>query len=169
MIPPGLKKNLPPLNPKLISSYKLSLGFALNLGQPLLWLMLTIVLSQSCGFKHETHILTKKWHVVKIDVLPHDSLRSEIYRYQAHRTPEDAPQITYTFLADSTYEIKIGNQHDRGLWKMSTDYKVLILRSDYHEEDDAEFLIDFMADHQLRLISEESGIREVMFLEPVRE
>lgn len=124
---------------------------------------------QACGFKHETHLLVKKWAVVKIDVLPHDSLRSEIYRYQAHRVPKNAPQVTYTFLPDSTYEIKIGNQEDRGRWEMSTDYKALLLRSDYNTDDDAEFLIDFIAEQQLRLISEESGIREVIFLEPYQE
>ena len=72
-------------------------------------------------------------------------------------------QIFYEFHPDKTYTFSRGTQVDKGSWAMSSNEKILLLRS---PTESSEFKIYKLADNQLILTTEDAkGSQEILYLE----
>lgn len=114
----------------------------------------------SCGRINRTEDIIKIWEVSSIQMINQDT--SSIEGYISANPPS---KITYEFNSDGTYRIDDSYEVDQGTWLISEDQKVLMLKSETHEADNAEFIIESFQSHKMIISTDESGIREYITLE----
>ncbi len=122
----------------------------------------------SCGHVQKPKEIINTWKVTRIQIIRPDTTDAPSEDYiPAIQLDQHDYQITYTFRQDSTYLVRHYNQTDSGRWVLSSDEKVLLLRSTQNTSDDAEFLIKTFDPLRMTLATEEGGVQELITLESV--
>lgn len=71
--------------------------------------------------------------------------------------------ISYTFQKDKKYALKRASQIDKGEWGISSDEKILLLRSHTQESENSEFRIHILNTHKLVVSSEHKTKQEILY------
>lgn len=106
-------------------------------------------------------LTTPKWKLVGVISRPWVEAKRDSIPIEP--TQKERVNITYQFHKDKKYTFLRGSQRDEGEWGMSSDEKVLLLRSRINEKDHGEFRIHALNVAQLVMSSEHKGRQEILY------
>ncbi len=129
-------------------------------------IFLFFLMQMSCtSTMNKKEILIRKWRVESIEVIPtvQDTAQPTI------NTDDNNPKkykIWYEFKSNGVYICQRGSMADSGKWEISTNEKVLLLKSFHHNKDDADCLIEELNRYLIVLSTQERGKKEILKLTP---
>lgn len=120
----------------------------------------------ACGGVSRPDIIKQSWQVNKIEIIAPDEKPDS--STQAGDSKKINYQIVYNFKENGNYFLKNGSRLDSGRWALSSDERVLVLKSATNPLDNSEFLIEELNSYRLVLATENKGKKEVIELSPLR-
>ena len=125
-----------------------------------LYVFLGCLLLSSCGRINKSKNIIKSWEVTQIQINNPDTSATK----SIHLCYSSPAKIVYQFREDGSYTIDDSFQVDEGKWLITEDQKVLMLTSNKHKADNAEFIIESFHSGQMIISTDEGGIREYITL-----
>lgn len=118
----------------------------------------------ACGSKidRREQLVASKWKLQAVISRPFLSAKRD--SIPSVPSQKEAVQIIYQFQKDKKYTFQRGTQIDKGDWGMSSDEKVLLLRSSTQTNENSEFQIHTLNSYQLVISSEHKGKQEILYL-----
>jgi hypothetical protein len=117
---------------------------------------------QNCSSVPKQELLTKAtWRLQGVVSRP--LVASKKDSIPAEPLQREKVQITYQFQKDKKYIFLRGSQKDVGDWGMSSDEKVLLLRSHTSGNENAEFRIHSLNESRLIVSTEHKDKQEILY------
>jgi hypothetical protein len=127
---------------------------------------LLLLFLTACGGVSRPDVIKQSWQVNKIEIIaPNEKPNTE---GQTPETKKVNYQIVYEFKENGNYFLKNGSRLDSGQWALSSDERVLVLKSATNPLDNSEFLIEELNNYRLVLATENKGKKEAIELSPLR-
>jgi hypothetical protein len=120
----------------------------------------------ACGGVSRPDIIKQSWQVNKIEIIAPNEKSAP--SPQTGDSKKINYQIVYNFKENGNYFLKNGSRLDSGQWALSSDERVLVLKSATNPLDNSEFLIEELNSYRLVLATENKGKKEVIELSPLR-
>lgn len=117
----------------------------------------------ACGTKpnKQETITASQWKLQGIVSRPFVTAKKD--SIPAEPFQKETVQIIYQFHKDKKYTFLRGTQTDKGGWGMSSDEKVLLLRSHTQASENSEFHIHTIEASQLIISTEHNGRQEILY------
>jgi hypothetical protein len=143
----------------------LKIFFTPPLGAGGLLLLFLWIMGACSTTMNKKEIIARKWRVESIEVIPAVQDTAQPIINSNDNLPKKY-KIWYDFKANGIYVCQRGNMKDEGEWQLSTDEKVLLLKSTQNSKDDASWWIEELNRYQIMLSTQERGKKEIIKLSP---
>ncbi|MCU0447135.1 MAG: hypothetical protein MUE85_19745 [Microscillaceae bacterium] len=121
----------------------------------------------ACGGVSRLEVILQTWKVNKIEIVnPKEKTDSDTLAPELPKKINYA--IVYEFRQNGNYYLQNGSRRDSGRWALSSDERVLVLKSATNSVDNSEFLIEELNNYRMLISTENKGKKETIELSPLR-